>query len=241
MLLVALFFPFLLRKWRAGQPAKQPVVTVSMLRLEKRPAPKPTPAPPLPRPTTAPTPNAPIVHQQATPARILAAHASAPSHRVVPPHVTLNPRELAHDDAAFAQTIAKARTAQDPVAGAQTAVVPETIQGRGFNASSISTVPASGEGYLSPMRRWVNGDLAYYYVRYSVTYPDGTFETGIVPWPIHFPLHDDPFARGLHSMPLPGPASDYVAAADVEMHPLVKNCYDHHYDYCPIEHEGGVQ
>ncbi len=87
------------------------------------------------------------------------------------------------------------------------------------------------------MRRWTDGDVVYYYVRYSVTYPDGTFETGVVPWPIHFPLNNDPFARGVHSMPLPGPAPDYVASADTAMHALVKNCYDHRYDYCPIARE----
>jgi hypothetical protein len=170
-----------------------------------------------------------------------AARSAAPRARIVPPHVAhLRPSELARDEAAFARTIAKAKAGQDPVAGAQTAVQTTTLH-RSFSASSIATVPSAGEGYLSPMRRWVDGDLVYYYVRYSVTYPDGTFETGVVPWPIHFPLRADPFARGIHSMPLPGPAQDYVASANTDMHPLVKNCYVHRYDYCPIAHEDEAQ
>jgi hypothetical protein len=159
------------------------------------------------------------------------------------PHIArLRPSELARDQSAFAQTIAAAKAAQDPVTGSQSAVVvPQAVQYHGSVAASIATVPTHGQGYLTPLRRWVEGELVYYYVRYSVTYPDGTFETGVVPWPIHFPLHDDPFARGLHSMPLPGPASDYVASAGTGMHPLVKNCYDNRYRYCPIAREGDAQ
>jgi hypothetical protein len=38
-------------------------------------------------------------------------------------------------------------------------------------------------------------------------------------------------------MPLPGPLPGYVLPDGVALDPLVKNCLDHHYDYCPIEHE----
>lgn len=235
-LLIVLLFPIFLRKWRAGEQLHEPVVRVSMLRMQQRPAQRPTPAP-LPRPSAAPTPKAAIVHA-AAPAVVRAVQAVAARPRAVPPHIArLRPSELARDQAVFAQTIAEAKAARDPVEGAQTAVVSEPAVHHSFVASSIANVPASGQGYLSPLRRWVAGDLVYYYVRYSVTYPDGTFETGIVPWPIHFPLSEDPFAHGLHSMPLPGPAADYVASAGSDMHPLVKNCYDHRYEYCPIAHE----
>lgn len=240
-LLIALLFPIVSRKWRAGEPSREPIVTVSVLNLEKRPSPKPTAAPSLPRPEATPRPLTPVA--RAAPVRAHRARAeAAPHHRAAPERVArLRSSELAREQAAFAQTIASAKAAQDPVAGAQTKIVPAAPRAYGFAASSISTVPSAGEGYLSPVRRWVTGDTVYYYVRYSVTYPDGTVETGIVPWPIHFSLGHDPFARGIHSMPLPGPAPDYVASADTDMHPLVKNCYDHRYDYCPIAREGQTQ
>ena len=238
-LLIALLFPIFLRKWQAGEPAKEPVVAMSVIRMEHRtpasptPAPKPSQAPPRASPARRPTRSAPRAAR--LPRREL-----TNNHHVAPPRATsISAAVLAQQQVAFVRTIAQAKAAQDPVAGSQSAVVPEQTKHYGFNASSISTVPSAGQGYLSPIRRWIDGDLVYYYVRYSVTYPDGTFETGIVPWPIHYLVSEDPFARGIHSMPLPGPSADYAAASDTDMHPLVKNCYDNRYDYCPIAREGG--
>jgi hypothetical protein len=138
---------------------------------------------------------------------------------------------------AFEETIAQAKAANDPVAGAATgSTTPAAPKRYALNITGTIGKPEP-EGVLYPLKRWVDGAWVYYYVRYTAEYADGETESGIVPWPIRFPINADPFAQDRHRMPLPGPMSDYVASADTQMHPLVKNCYDHRYDFCPIEHE----
>jgi len=157
--------------------------------------------------------------------------------RTAPQPEQLSARELESQTESFEQTIAQAKAVNDPVAGAATdSAAPAAPKRYALNVNGTFGKPQP-EGILYPLKRWVVGDYVYYYVRYTAEYADGGTESGIVPWPIRFPLRADPFAEDRHRMPLPGPMSDYVAAADTDMQPLVKNCYDHRYDFCPIEHE----
>ncbi len=153
------------------------------------------------------------------------------------PSSSLTTQEIQAQTQAFAQTIAAARAANNPVAGAANdQIAPAAPKHYTLNITGDQGRPQP-EGILYPLKRWTQGAYVFYYVRYLAQYADGTSETGIVPWPISFPINADPFAHGQHRMPLPGPMSDFVAGADVEMKPLVKNCYDHRYEYCPIAHE----
>jgi len=70
-----------------------------------------------------------------------------------------------------------------------------------------------------------------------VLYPDGTSETGTVPWAVRFPQSLDPIKLGWRNMPLPGPEPGYVMPSDANPHPLVAYCYEHHYSSCPIAHD----
>ena len=71
-----------------------------------------------------------------------------------------------------------------------------------------------GQGTYSPTKSWHADGLDYYYVTYEYVYPNGTYESGRVPWPIHFPPARDPFANDRLDLrartPLPAPPSDYV-------------------------------
>lgn len=137
----------------------------------------------------------------------------------------------------FKQTIAQAKAANDPVAGAaDNSVTPSAPKRYTLNIQGNFGKPQP-EGVLYPLKKWLQDGYVYYYVRYLAEYADGTTESGIVPWPLRYPENADPFAHGNHRMPLPGPMPDYVASSDSSMTPLIKNCYDHHYSYCPIEHE----
>jgi hypothetical protein len=137
----------------------------------------------------------------------------------------------------FERTIAQAKAANNPVAGASNnSLTPAATKRYAMNLQGQFGKPQP-EGVLYPSKRWVDGPYVYYYVTYTAVYADGTTESGVVPWPIRFSLGEDPFARGIHRMPLPGPLPDYVLPAGVAMRPLVKNCFDHRYPYCPIEHE----
>ena len=77
-----------------------------------------------------------------------------------------------------------------------------------------SGVLRHGQGTYSPTKSWHADGLDYYYVTYEYVYPNGTYETGRVPWPIHFAPARDPFANErldlLARTPLPAPPSDYV-------------------------------
>jgi hypothetical protein len=145
--------------------------------------------------------------------------------------------QLQRDAREFARTAEQLRAEDNPRAGlARSLAMPAAPKSYALDISGNSGKPQP-EGILYPMKRWTDGAYVEYYVRYLVYYADGTTETGTVPWPIHFPLSADPFARGGRHMPLPGPPAGYVLPADASVTPLIKNCYDHRYDYCPIERE----
>jgi len=156
---------------------------------------------------------------------------------VRPQTQTLTPAQIDAQTRSFERTIERARLANDPVAGAATgSVVPAAPKRLALNVQGDFGRPRA-EGVLYPLKRWTDGPWVYYYVRYDAEYADGSTESGVVPWPIRFPVGSDPFARGVHRMPLPGPLPGYVLPDGVALDPLVKNCFDRHYDYCPIEHE----
>jgi hypothetical protein len=94
---------------------------------------------------------------------------------------------------------------------------------------------------LEPVQSWHADGYDYYRVHYEVEYPDGTTESGIVPWPIRFPPQSDPLrSEGIHRMNLPGPLPDFVLTPDIVLHPLTKYCLEHYKEYsgyCPVAHD----
>ncbi len=236
-----------------AQPQQKPIMVSnsSALRMEPRTAPVPAHhAIERPRPVVRPQRPQPVVRREARPAPRPAAHRpelAKPAHVAYAqpkPQTQPQPQSQALTQSAidaqtreFQRTIEQARMASNPVAGAaSSAVKPAAPRRMSLNLEGDQGKPRP-EGVLYPLKRWTDGPYVYYYVRYDAQYADGSTESGEVPWPIRFPIEEDPFARGLHRMPLPGPLSDYVLPNDVAMQPLVKNCWDHRYRYCPIEHE----
>lgn len=69
-----------------------------------------------------------------------------------------------------------------------------------------------GQGYYAPVASWHVGGARYYRVAYAFVYADGTYESGLVPWPVTFPAGSDPFARGVGraTVALPAPPPDYL-------------------------------
>gem|GEM_PF-2225791 len=146
--------------------------------------------------------------------------------------------DFTQDENLFAKAIAQARAKDDPVAGAARSVTPARAQMKRFTIEFGGSNGGQNEpdGYLDPVRSWRDGGYDYYYLRYTVTYADGSAEEGIVPWPVRYLPQVDPFLRGWHRMPLPGPPANFVLAAGTELHPLVAFCYEHRFALCPIEH-----
>lgn len=213
------------------------VAISSALRIEHRPVPQPVrqPTPAREQPKT-------IAQQQQVQAPVRAEpvrhHPSQRRELSRPQRPDLEAR-LAADNRAYQRTVAQLNAENNPLAGdAQPSAAPAAPKRYTLDLSGKFGKPHP-EGVLYPLKRWIDGAYVYYYVRYTAEYADGSTEEGDVPWPIRFPVHADPFAHGIHEMPLPGPPDGYLAPEGIAMSPLVRNCYDHRYSYCPIEHEAG--
>jgi hypothetical protein len=225
------------------QQAEVFTVTSSAARLERRPQPqRPTfvrPPAPQPQPRAVPQPQ-----PQQAPRRELAklnprAEISVPRVEVRHgPQTETFSEQLAQQQKQFSQTIARLRQENNPiVSAARPPVQPATRKRYTYDFSGSIGSPSIGQGILNPTNSWHDGDWDYYYVDYWVIYPDGTSESGKVPWPIRFPQSRDPLKLGWRTMPLPGPLPDYVLPSNTYLRPLVAFCYQHHYASCPIAHD----
>ena len=176
---------------------------------------------------------------------------AAPRAAIVPPHITysrtatqpppkheLTQADLDAQTRGFEKTIAQAKAANNPLSGIASATVkPEAPKRFAFNVRSEIGSPLPN-GLLIPTSEERKGAYTIYYVHYDVEYLDGEQESGDVPWPITYPRNADPFAAGIHTVPLPGPPPGWSVPAGTDLPPLLKNCYDHRYQYCPIAYEG---
>jgi len=242
---VAAFFVVRNHAMRPGAPEEIVSVT-TRLEVTRRP-PKPRVVAQNPRPVTlAPTQPRPKPHTVA---------AAAPPHRELarivrsaritqPPPAPVHAREAIALSAAhtvdFEKTISRLREQNDPVAGAQHPVqAAQTTKRYAFDYSqSIGSAP-HGEGILTPEKSWQADGYDYYYVTYWVQYPDGTVETGVVPWPLRYLPPEDPFRLHIRHFPLPAPLADFTLPSDTSLHPLVAYCYAHRDELasCPIYHD----
>lgn len=227
---------------KAQRPMQTFIVTSSARKIRHRThpllpqpvrPPVPQPQPPQPRPQQ-PQP-APVRPQHRPPPVVLSRRSrNAPPQ---PRHESLSPSTIAQQERQFSKTIARLRAANNPVlAATQKDVRPSTMRRYNLNLFGMQGAPNEGQGILYPLKRWRVGGYNYYYVRYWVQYPDGSSEEGIVPWPIRFPVGNDPLAAGARSMPLPGPMSNYVPPPGTIMKPLVRFCYERRFPDCPIAH-----
>lgn len=218
----------------------------SALRFERRPQPRTA------RRLTIEPPHAESVRSVPVPARaaqrpppprelariIPRARVSVP--RFAPRHADstsiVSDAALQQQTLAYTKTIARLRAQNNPVlSAARTPQRPAAPKPERFDFSG-SFGAYAGDGILEPVRSWTDGPYDYYYLRYWVTYPDGTSETGYVPWPVRYLPRVDPFRLHYPHMPLPGPLPDFVLPPDTNMHPLVAYCFAHHFSSCPIEH-----
>jgi hypothetical protein len=231
-------------RFTAGAQRQQPIETISMqtsaIRLERRPQPRHREAiqPPAPQPLPQPQPRPQQLQRQAPPRRELARinpRASISVPRAAARHALSLSEQLAQEHIQYTQTIARLRRETNPlISAAQPASTPAATKRYTYDFSGSIGSPNIGEGILTPNTSWQVGDWDYYYVDYWVLYPDGTSETGKVPWPVRFPRSQDPLRLGWRRLPLAGPLPDFVLPAGTNMHPLAAYCFEHHLAYCPI-------
>ena len=180
---------------------------------------------PHPRPTIAPAPPRPRheiarVHVHA-PAQPPPAHARSvavlmPRHpqRVAPAPIpdtkpAFSDRKLAQLGQDFSKTIAASR---ETLAGVQTEseraqVI--TIKHYGVAFSGIHEGMNPGDGEIFAISQQRVGNTMWYYTRYTYMHGDGSYESDDIPWPFHYPVNDDPFARHDKRIPLQPPPAGY--------------------------------
>lgn len=225
------------------------VTRSSALRLEQRPRPLPaqprhlvTPPKQVQRTQPRRVQQRQPVPQQPPPAHRELAHIEPNAHRPQPPKLppqTNAAAGLQSQQEQFEKTIARLREQNNPVVSAARPIAhPAAPKQYKYDFSaSIGTV-GSGQGILEPVQSWHEDGYDYYYVRYWVEYPDGTTETGVVPWPLRYAPATDPFRLGIHHMPLPVPLPGYTLPPGTVMHPLIAYCFAHRDELsdCPIQH-----
>ena len=235
------------RRQAAQQPQEVVFVTRSTaLQIAHRTRPRPAArAMPRPQPRVAHSRPQPVREQQpqpeSTPVREIARidrRAPVP----LPAERATQSVDIAEDEQQFEKTIARLRTQNDPVLGAQKPVVhPETVKHYAFDVAAAVGAGPHPEGILEPMpgSPWHKDGYNYYYVRYYVEYADGSTETGIVPWPLRYAPRSDPFRLGLLHIPLPKPLPDYQLPPGTNLQPLVAYCFEHRalLESCPIAHD----
>jgi len=203
-----------------AQPVARPVAVA-------KPLPKPPPPPP-PAPRVEPVPIvAPAQHpHELAHITIHAPRQYAPSrgqgraeipHEVLPPAAPNVPKQqyysenqLAQLNGQFEQSIAEShQTLAQANAAMDTAPV---ISNKHFqmNFNGIHEGMNPGDGIISvvgePIRR---GNTMWYWTHYEYMYGDGHVEEDDIPWPFHYSINDDPFARHDRRVPLQAPPADY--------------------------------
>lgn len=217
------------------------VTISSAVRIKHHVRPKP-PAPSIPRPRVPQPPKAEPARRPPPPREL--AKITPRAHRPIPPRsrphrAVLSAAAIAEQEQQFSKTIAEARQAENPVTSAARAEPsPQTMKAYRMNVAGQLGIDHAAQGILEPVRSWREGPYDYYYVSYSVQYPDGSLEHGIVPWPIRYLRASDPFTHGIHHLPLPVPMLDFQLPPGTPLHPLVAFCYAHRYSFasCPIAH-----
>jgi hypothetical protein len=211
-----------------------PAVKSDIIRLE-RPAPTAAPvaiAKPHPNP---PPPPAPRVAPRVVPAPAPESHEivhitvnaprqTAPSRHqgvaevpdTVPPAAPPEPQrqyysqdQVEQMNGDFAKAIAESHQtlADANAAMATTPVVTTRHFAMHFNGIHEGLNP--GDGVITALKEQRIGNQMYYWTHYEYMYGDGRVEEDDIPWPFHYPINDDPFARHDRRIPLQAPPDGY--------------------------------
>jgi hypothetical protein len=211
-----------------------PAPRADIIRLERRPkaararqqhenrvakiAPRPHPVV-----TTAPSPPRPrheIAHiraqapAQPPPAREVSSAAEPQRHAkpvalapVPDDKPALSDRQIAQLGEQFSKTIADSRETLAGVQAQSEKAQIITIKHYAVAFSGIHEGMNPGDGEIFAISKQRIGDTMWYYTRYTYMHSDGTYEADSIPWPFHYPINDDPFARHDKRIPLQAPPS----------------------------------
>jgi hypothetical protein len=121
----------------------------------------------------------------------------------------LSDRQIAQLGEQFSKTIAESRQTLAGVQAASEQAQVTTVRHYTMHFNGIHEGMNPGDGDIFVVQHWRVGDVNWYYVRYTYMYADGTYEADQVPWPVHYPIGDDPFARHDPRVPIQPPPPGY--------------------------------
>ncbi len=203
------------------QPQTRPVQPVQPVQPKHQVQPTPQPTP---EKTAVPTPQA----QPTELARIV--KSAPPQPRSAPKRVqqaTLA-EQLAQQQVAFQHEAQQLNAQNAPLSIATIDPNQRDSAMKQFrmNFSGNTELEGKGEGYLYPLRRWIDGGLHCYYGRYYWQYPTGGTEIANIPWPFCFAPNQDPIARGIRQFPFPWPLPGYRVPSGTYLYPIEKDVYE---------------
>ena len=205
-----------------AQP-KPAVIAVAPKKPQVKPPPPPPPSPHvLPQPVIAPVEN----HHEIAHITVHAPRQTAPSrgegvaempHVVKPAAAPKTPKQQYYSENQIAQLNGQFQQAIDSShqtaqqANQAMATAPQvTTRHYQMNFKGIHEGMNPGDGIISVIgvgdRR---GDTIWYFTHYEYMYGDGHVEEDDIPWPFHYPVRDDPFARHDRRIPLQAPPADF--------------------------------
>jgi hypothetical protein len=210
---------------------QEPQARTDTIQLEKA---IPTPVPQVQAPAEHSAPPPPQTLQRPEPAPVTIHHelehivVNAPRHlppqsgpgsatipRQVKPgaprsaHPYYSDDQLAQMNDAFSKTISDSHQTL-AAANAAMAQPVQTIKHYEMHFAGIHEGMNPGDGMIRQVKHWRVGNENWYYVHYEYMYGDGHVEEADVPWPVHYPINDDPFARGDHRVAIQDPPKDFV-------------------------------
>lgn len=114
-----------------------------------------------------------------------------------------------------------ARTiAQNPAALTQAAVTLFTIDSSAPNAALLRP----GDGVITVLKSERIGNTMLRWTHYQYMYADGNVESDDIPWPFVYPVKADPFARGVHRIPIEAPPANFKP--DRPLKPVLQRFFD---------------
>ena len=212
-----------------------PAPQAELIRLERRP---PAPAraahenrvakvAPRPHPVATVTPAQPRPRHEIAHVRIHAPAQPPPAQGTVtvaaPRHVkpvalapvpdrkpAFSDRQIAQLGDSFSKAIADSRESLAGIqAQSERAPVTPTIKHYDVHFNGIHEGANPGDGEIFAISHQRIGNTMWYYTRYTYMHGDGTYEADEIPWPFHYPIDDDPFARHDKRIPLQPPPEGY--------------------------------
>ncbi len=187
------------------------------------------PAPPRPRHEIAHiTAHAPA---QAAPDRGIAPSVAPPRH---PKPIALAPvpdnkpalsdGQIQQMGSDFSKAIADSRETLAAVQAQSASAPVATIKHYTFHVNGIHEGMNPGDGEIIAISHQRIGNTMWYYARYTYMYGDGTYEADEIPWPMHYPIGDDPFARHDKRIPIQPPPEGYKPNRPLK--PILQRYFD---------------